>query len=252
MRFITHLEIVPIFGAGSAGEPLLAIVEDGSFSPEMALDADLAGPALYRRMPTARHETKLKGLHTMQHKNDPMLIDLTGAEPFAFASSAEDMRDRWTELAVYQVGERFVAVTRGLSDVAGERTKERRLASPRLERALTLFDDSPLARSVKMQAEEWLESQVDAPAPSAAPASDRPWLAKGDSFTDQDALVLLYGEAPTGRKGYSGLLASDFGVSESTARAAIAKGTAIKVPLARILPFLDLEALAAARAADNA
>src|SRR3546814_20740353 len=37
-------------------------------------------------------------------------------------------------------------------------------------------------------------------------------------LTDQMALEHLYGKEPKGRKGYSGLLAFDFGCSESTVR----------------------------------
>src|SRR3546814_12132686 len=56
-------------------------------------------------------------------------------------------------------------------------------------------------------------------------------------LTDQMALEHLYGKEPKGRKGYSGLLAFDFGCSESTVRTAIANGTSIKVPLTGVIPF---------------
>lgn len=167
----------------------------------------------------------------MPRPNDPMTLDLSGADCIAYASSEKDGRERWTVLSVFRLADLYVAQIEAMSTVEGERTKTRRVARVNLEHALTFFDDSDLGRSVCSSAREW----ADARQPSSK------------TWTDSEALVALYGPAPTGRKGYSGLLADDFGVGESTARAAIQKGTPIKVPLAAVMPFLDLARLEAAR-----
>jgi hypothetical protein len=172
----------------------------------------------------------------MPRPNDPMTLDLSGADCIAYASSEADGRERWTVLSVFRLADLHVAQIEAMSTVEGERTKTRRVARVNLEHALKFFDDSDLGRSVCATAREWDENRRR----RLALVGDKEW-------TDREALIRLYGEEPTGRKGYSGLLAADFGVGESTARAAIANGTAIKVPLARVLPFLDLSRLEAAR-----
>lgn len=172
----------------------------------------------------------------MRRKTDPMDLNLAEAECVSVASSGSDGRPRWTVLSVWRFADLWLAQIEALSRVKGERTKTRRLASVKLERALSFFDDSDLGRSVCAAAREW----DDARQPSVK------------TWTDQEAVIALYGTDPTGRKGYSGLLAADFGVSESTVRSAITSGTAIKVPLAAVMPFLDLDRLAAAREQRNA
>lgn len=171
-------------------------------------------------------------------QNDPMSIDLTapGTTCIARASSEGDGRDRWSTLTVWHLPDgRYLAQSEGLSDRQGERTKTRRLASATLGRALKLFDDSDLGIAVTETAQEWAEQHELAQ--DAA-------LTK---ITDQMALEHLYGKEPTGRKGYSGLVAKDFGVGESTVRMAIANGTPIKVPLTAVIPYLDPRLLARVR-----
>lgn len=178
----------------------------------------------------------------MTRPNDPMTICLDGADCIARASSEGDGRQRWTCLSVYMLPDRrYLAQSQGMSLVPGERTKTRRLASTSLERALKLFDDSDLGVAVSETAREWAESRAE-----GAPGV----------WTDREALARLYGENVQGAKGrgdkgYAGMIAADFGVGESTVRAAIANDTPIKVPLAAVMPFLDLAKLSAARESRN-
>lgn len=117
--------------------------------------------------------------------------------------------------------------------MAGERTKLRRLASTSLERALKLFEDSDFGIIVKETAREWVEQNI--------PRTAEDW-------TDEQALARLYGGQA---KSWPVDLASDFGIGESTTRMALKNGTPVKVPLASVMPFLDLAALNAARVTRN-
>lgn len=169
----------------------------------------------------------------MPRPNDPMTLDLTNAECIAYASTESDGRPRWSVLSVFVLGDKFVAQSEGMTSIEGERTKTRRIASLHLERALKLFDESDLGVAVSETAREWAESHA-----GEAPAV----------LSDHETLQRLYGE-PSGRKGYSGMLAEDFGAKESTVRSAIESGNPIKVPLAAVAPFIDLARFNAAREA---
>lgn len=170
--------------------------------------------------------------------NDPMKLDLSAAECIATASTEGDGRDRWTVLSMFVLPagapKRFVAQSEAMSCIPGEVTKTRRLAAGTIARALKLFDETDLGIVVRETALEWEEDQQ-----------------KIVAITDQMALEQLYGRDLKGRKGYAGLVASDFGVGESTVRMAIANGTAIKVPLAAIVPFIDPALLARVREMRN-
>lgn len=172
----------------------------------------------------------------MRRPNDPMNIDLTDAECIANVTSRHDGRPRWTVLSVYRLADQYIAQVEAKSTVEGERTKTRRVARVSLDHALRFFDDSDLARGVCAMAHDWAEQNHPA----------------NKAWTDEQALAAIYGAEPSGRKGFSGLVAADFGVSESTVRTAIAGGKPIKVPLAAVMPFLNIGELAAARARRNA
>lgn len=179
--------------------------------------------------------------------NDPMSIDLEapGTCLIAFASSkaegvAASYGQRWTELSVFRLPDgRYLSQVQGLSTHSGERTKTQRLASAHLERVLKLFADTDIGVVAAETAREWAEQHELAEDAGAM------------KITDQMALEHLYGKEPKGKKGYSGLLAFDFGCSESTVRSAIANGTPIKVPLTGVIPFLDPKLLARVREMRN-
>lgn len=170
----------------------------------------------------------------MPRPNDPMTLDLTDAQLVARASTEHDGRPRWTVLSVYRLGDLFIAQSEGMSSIPGERTKTRRIASVKLERALKLFEESDLGLAVAETAREWEETRNDPPR--------KPWKV----YNDATALEELYGGP---ERSWAGKLAADFGVGESSVRMSLKNGTPVKVPLAMVMPFLDLDKLAETREA---
>ena len=92
-------------------------------------------------------------------------IDFTGAERIAFATSNNDgTRERWTELSVFRLGRPvsgsrvWLAQIAGLSSVAGESARYRRVCTGTLARALRFFDDTDMGRQIVLEAEEWADA----------------------------------------------------------------------------------------------
>jgi len=68
--------------------------------------------------------------------------------------------------------------------------------------------------------------------------------------TDLEALQWLYGNPDAGY-GYPAMIERDFGVGESTTRAALKNGTPVKVPLRAVLKWFDREAFRRDRKGDE-
>lgn len=160
---------------------------------------------------------------------DVMKIDLSEAGIAAFASTEDDGRDRWTELSVWYLpghAKCWIAQAEGCTAVEGERTKRRRLASARLERALTLFDDSDIGVIAKAMAREYAEDRQIPVAPRDFwPVDDRLMLARLLGVQPDDLSINAAGKA--------------LGIGESKIRMALKDGRDIHVPLRNLLPFLD-------------
>lgn len=182
-----------------------------------------------------------------------------GAERIAFATSepaAVVGPTRWTELAVYylrkcpaQPGRRWMAVSRGCSTHPGETEKEEVITVGTLARALKLFSDSQLGRSVCAQAEDWAERNASL----VLRDSQRiriPLLKPGKGLserftgtTDREAIDWLYkGETDGGRSTLESMLNADFGLGERTAQVAFRRGSEIRIPLVKALRYFDREA----------
>lgn len=143
---------------------------------------------------------------------------------------------RWTELEVYydpapEIPRKpWISVSRGHSTHPGETLKEEINQVGTLERALKLFGDSQLGRSVTNQAEDWAETE---------------WVEHAPGFinfgSDEAAMRWLYGDELDQAKAQT-LLARDFGAGESTVRMALASDRPIKVPFAQVARFIDRKA----------
>lgn len=167
-------------------------------------------------------------------------IDTTGAIRIAHATSKGDGRARWSELSVFYFphppadlrGKRWLAETRGCSTVPGEREKVRRMTGGTLDRALKLIDESDLGLIVIEAAKDWAEEAgipVDRPVEPPVPDNDI------------EALRWLYGPTVS-ESSFARMLQRDFGIGESTTRAALKNGTPVKVPLRSVLRFFNREA----------
>jgi hypothetical protein len=161
---------------------------------------------------------------------NPNDIDLTNAQLAATATSEGDGRERFTVLNVWYVPDHsrpWVAEALGVSTLPGEVTKTRRLASASLERAMRLLDDSDLGVIVKEGAREWAQEH-------GAPVLPRGGLS---AACDREALALLFG---VGIEAVSiSAAAVAFNMGESTLRMSMKDGRDIRVPLRRLLPYLD-------------
>lgn len=168
--------------------------------------------------------------------------DLTNARRVAFADTSHLGRPRWTELAVYHVpdardGKCWIAENVGRTSVEGEDTRRQYLTTFGLERALELFDDSPIGIAVKAEARDYAETQLGA---HGHPASrERDPVPAVALENDQEALDWLFpSEMPRSH------MARALGLGESTLRKQIG-GTGVRVALRSLLPFLDREAFLA-------
>jgi hypothetical protein len=167
-------------------------------------------------------------------------INMETAERIAYADTKHLGRPRWSELSVHYLkepadgGKRWLALSVGMSEKPGERPITDKLLTFSLERALDLFDDSPIGKQVKAQARDWAEEREAGDEVAGHPIAQP---AAGEAFTgstDEEALAWLFGPEHKGREA-----ARVLGVGESTMRAALKNGTGIKVPLVHVLPFLD-------------
>jgi hypothetical protein len=207
---------------------------------------------------------------------NPNDIDLAAAkaERIAFASTKDDGRDRWTELAVYYLhqppvrGRQWLSEALGCSIVQGERTRMRRLYLSSLDRALKLFEDSDIGVIVTEEARDWAEHNrspwKDAlergaarfgtgPARILTENKDPPtaigqaWLDHNAPETDADALAWLYGETDSSKATYPAMLARDMGMSANAITTALREGKPVRVPFLKLVPFLNRDAFRAAR-----
>jgi hypothetical protein len=162
---------------------------------------------------------------------------------------------RWTELSVTFLhivppgGARWIAETVGKSEVAGERTITRRMASVSLDQALAWFDNSAPARVVGEIATLWLHDNAelvsrDLRGDTACEAADA-----FTGTTDAEALIYLYGADAVASRGFQARVARDFGLGESTVRMALKGAAGLRVPLTLAAAAMDRDAFhAAARA----
>lgn len=168
---------------------------------------------------------------------------MTKATRIAFADTKHLGRARWSELAVYHLKDSdkpWLAVSTGMSSRDGEVPIVDRQNTFGLERALDLFDDSAIGRSVKSQALDWAEHHQAA----QGIASDGNVVVSGTltptarftGTTDQEALDWLFGKDAGLRPA-----ARAFDMGESTLRMALKNQTAVRVPLAAIARYVDRE-----------
>lgn len=169
--------------------------------------------------------------------------DLTHAQRIAYADTTHLGRDRWTELSVHYLptptpeGKRFVAQSLGRSRRAGEETRSTSLVTFGLERALELFDDSPIGVAVKAEARDFAETQLGAHGHPSSRADCQP----PELESDEAALAWLFGDELSNRA-----RAEALGLGESTMRKQLAgSGSGVRVALLRVAPFLDREAFRA-------
>lgn len=170
-------------------------------------------------------------------------INMDKAERIAYADTKHLNRPRWSELSVFYLhgapadGKRWLALSVGMSSIDGETTITDRLHSFGLESALELFDDNTIGRKVKSEARDWRdhhEQQNGDAGHPVAPAGDAP--ADPEPFTgsdDEAALAWLFGPGVSNRA-----VGEALGVGESTLRAQI-KGNGVRVPLLRLVPFIN-------------
>jgi len=185
-------------------------------------------------------------------------IPLDKATRIAFASSKSDGFTRWTELAVYYLNmpefgrKQWLTESKGCSVEPGEVTKRRAIQTGTLARGLKALIDmeSDLGRIVTAEAEEWEEENFARP--SHVTVWQGPLKDASDSViakyfdppsfeTDLEALQWLYGNPDAGVT-WPRMIERDFGIGESTTRAALKNGTPVKVPLRAVLKWFDREA----------
>lgn len=166
-------------------------------------------------------------------------LQSAGYERIAYATSEADARNgRWTELGVWRAGAgvlnacpTYVAEVLGKSRNAGEVTRVRRMGSNDLDRALQLIDESSnLGLIVCTQAREVDEQGGIVAGPSPV---DEPF----DGESDEDALAWLFGPNVTIKA-----MAHALGLSRRTLERALEhpnRPAELKVPLAKLLPFVD-------------
>jgi hypothetical protein len=195
-------------------------------------------------------------------------IPLDKATRIAFASSKSDGFTRWTELAVYYLNmpefgrKQWLSEAKGCSTEPGEVTKRRALQAGTLARALQLIDTgTDLGRIVQAEAEEWEEENFARPSPEKVTVSQGPvhdvtvsviakYFDPPSYETDLEALQWLYGNPDAGVT-WPRMIERDFGIGESTTRAALKNGTPVKVPLRAVLKWFDREAFRRDRKGDE-
>ena len=179
-------------------------------------------------------------------------VDMDKAQRVAYADTKHLGRPRWSELSVYYLpkplttGQRWVALSVGMSDREGEKPLVDKLVTFGLERALSLFDDSPIGRQVKAEARDWAEhnfgDDYDAGHPVAKLAGEA--KPKFEGSTDLEALEWLFGDMPRAH------MAKALGLNESTLRQQIT-GKGVRVSLLSVLPYIDRDAFRAAMGGEN-
>lgn len=166
-------------------------------------------------------------------------INMDAATRIAYADTKHLDRPRWSELSVHYLGEpadggkRWLALSVGMSNKPGERPITDKLLTFSLERALELFDESPIGKQVKAMARDWADER-EGDEVAGHPVASGSCQSGFNSESDEDALNWLFG---MGFKLRQAARALDVG--ESTMRAALRNATGLKVPLLRILPYLD-------------
>lgn len=167
-------------------------------------------------------------------------FDTTRANRVAFFSSKGDGRDRWTELELWFDADRpgqkkWLAVSRGCSDRAGEVDKLRELEAGTMSRALTMFDPNTTAgRAMHAEALDWLDAN--------RALVERPPAYQPLVMDDQAALARLFGDGATLKA-----QADALGLGESTLRMQLKEGKDVRVALRALLPFVDIEAFRRAK-----
>jgi len=193
-------------------------------------------------------------------------INLDGAERIAFADTKHLGRPRWSELSVYHLpeadpkGRRWVALSVGMSSKANEVPLTDTLCTFSLERALDLFDESPIGRQVKAQARDWAEQHPDEKVGEGeaftlgtsatitgqgALATQAPPRFAGS--TDEEALAWIFPADMSLRR-----QAEAFNMGESTLRMALKNRTEVRVPLVMAARYFDRERFLADLRADAA
>lgn len=176
---------------------------------------------------------------------NPNDIDTSRAERIGFFSTHEDGKTHWTEIAVWFLTDErwrrrpFLSELIGKSSIPGQVDKVQRISGGSFEKVTRLFADTPPARIAIEQARDWLRENgrdevTGLPRSYALPK------------TDEEALAWLYGDVDP--RIWPRLVQEDFGVGESTTRAALKNGTAVKLPLLSILRYFDREAFQRDRA----
>ncbi len=169
---------------------------------------------------------------------NPNDIDTSRAERIGFFSTYEEGKTHWTELAVWFLTQDrwrrrpFLSELVGKSTIPGQVDKVQRISGGSFEKVVRLFDDTAPARAAIEEARNWLRDHgrdevTGLPRSFALPK------------TDVDALAWLYGDADP--KTWPRLVEQDFGIGESTVRAALKNGTPVKLPLLSILRYFDRE-----------
>jgi len=176
---------------------------------------------------------------------NPNEIDTSRAERIGFYSTAGEGKQNWTELAVYFLTEDrwrrrpFLSELVGKSSVPGQVDKVQRVSGGSFDKVIRLFADTPPARVAIEQGRAWLRENGRDEV-TGLPRSF------GLPKTDADALAWLYGDADP--KTWPRLVEQDFGIGESTTRAALKNGTPVKLPLIALLRWFDREAFQRDRA----
>lgn len=176
-------------------------------------------------------------------------IDMSKAVRIAEADTKHLGRPRWSELSVYYLpeplptGQRWVALSVGMSSKEGEKPLVDKLVTFGLERALSLFDDSAIGRQVKSAARDWADHNFGDDLEAGHPVTGAPC----ESFTgstDAEGLEWLFGDKPRAH------MAKALGLNESTLRQQLG-GKGVRVALLSVLPFIDRAAFLAAMEAGS-
>ncbi|WP_374648721.1 hypothetical protein [Rhizorhabdus sp.] len=176
-----------------------------------------------------------EGVHADGDMN-PNDIDTSRAQRIGFFSTHEEGKSNWTEIAVYFLTDErwrrrpFLSELVGKSTVPGQVDKVQRISGGSFEKVVRLFADTSPARIAIEQARDWLRENGRDEVTGLPRSFALPKL-------DADALAWLYPDADP--KTWPRLLQEDFGIGESTTRAALKNGTPVKVPLLSILRWFD-------------
>jgi hypothetical protein len=103
--------------------------------------------------------------------NQPLLIDTSGMQRIAHASSDDGQAIRWTELSLFyspagirpsHPGRKFLAESVGASRFPGEREFKRQRVGKSIEEACRVFDNSRLHDQIIEQAQAWEDAHPQA------------------------------------------------------------------------------------------